>query len=88
MLLLRVEITSFSFSMPGAPRRLGIRDVERFLRREDRCVVSDHCRAMKEEARPGTCPVLEHNEGLGWGCDLLAGWLHIWCLCWVTTITR
>lgn len=65
MLLLRVEITSFSFSMPGAPRRLGIRDVERFLRREDRCVASDHCGAMKEEARPGTCPVLEHNEGLG-----------------------
>lgn len=58
MLLLRVEITSFSYSMPWAPRRLGIRDVERFLKREDRCVVSDGCRAMKEEARPGTCPAL------------------------------
>ena len=58
MLLLRVEITSFSYGMPWAPRRLGVREVERFLRREDRCVVSDLCRAMKEETRPDTCPVL------------------------------
>lgn len=56
MLLLRVEITSFSYSVPWASRRLGIRDVERFLRRED--ILSDLCRAMNEQTRPGMCPVL------------------------------
>lgn len=58
MLLLRVEMTFFSCSMQQAPMRLGIRDVESFLRQEDRCVVGGCCRARKEEAYTGMCPVL------------------------------
>lgn len=62
-------MTSFSYSMQWSPVRLGIRDVERFLRQEGRCVVGGCCRARKEEAPRGVCPVL----GTQRGSDVLDG---------------